>query len=178
MKLSKNSIILVFAAAILVAGVVFAGCTQATDNGSGSSGASQQVSPAGTGAGSTSDDGGSQSGSASGTSQQSSSNGMGTGPSSGYGESHNGSYAGNTSRQSFLTNDTLLSAAADKLGVSEQDLKSALTPTNGGRPNLTAAAQQLGVTQQQLMDAFGFTARNGTYQGNRTRMAATPGSGQ
>ena len=36
MKLSKSSIILVFAAAILVAGVVIAGCTQASDSGSAS----------------------------------------------------------------------------------------------------------------------------------------------
>ena len=164
MKLSKSSIILVFAAAILVAGVVIAGCTQASDSGSGSSGTSQQVLPTDTGAG-----------------QQSSPTGMGANPSSGNGGSYSGSYSGNTSRQyqgqGFLTNDTLLNAAAAQLGVSEQDLKTALTPANGARLNITDAAQQLGVTPQQLRAALGFGA-NGGYHGNRTAAAATSGSGQ
>ncbi len=174
MKLSKNSIILVFAAAILVAGVVIAGCTQASDSGSASSGTSQLVSPTDTGNGSPSGNGGSQTGSASGT-------GTGANPSSGNGESYSGSYAGNTSRQylgqGFLTNDTLLNAAAAQLDVSEQDLKSALTPTSGTRMNLTSAAQQLGVTPQQLRSALGLGATGG-YHGNRTAVAATSGSGQ
>jgi hypothetical protein len=175
MKLSKNSIILVFAAAILVAGVVIAGCTQASDSGPASSGTSQQVSPTDTGTGSPSDNGGSQTGSASGTS-------TGANPSSGNGGSYSGSYSGNTSRQyqgqGFLTNDTLMNAAATQLGVSEQDLKTALTPANGTRLNLTDAAQQLGVTPQQLRSALGFGAYGG-YHGNRTTApATTTGSGQ
>ena len=139
------------------------------------SGTSQQVSPTDTGTGSTSDNGGSQTGSASGTSTGSHD------PSSGNGGSHSGSYSGNTSRQyqgqGFLTNDTLLNAAATQLGVSEQDLKTALTPANGTRLNITDAAQQLGVTPQQLRSALGFGA-NGGYHGNRTAATATTGSGQ
>ena len=160
MKPAQISIIAVLAAALLVAGVIIAGCTQDTGSGSGSAGNSPS-----------SDNSGSQSGSSTGNS-----------PTPGNVGSQPGSYAGNTSNwsrqysgQSFLTNDTLISAAADKLGVSEQDLKSALTPTNG-RPNFTAAAQQLGVTQQQLRDALGFTA--GGSHGSRSNATATPGSGQ
>jgi hypothetical protein len=174
MKLSKSSIILVFAAAILVTGVVIAGCTQVSDSSSASSGTSQLVSPTDTGTGSTSDNGGLQPGSSSGTS-------TGANPSYGNGGSYSGSYSGNTSRQyqgqGFLTNDTLLNAAAAQLGVSEQDLKTALTPANGARLNITDAAQQLGVTPQQLRSALGFGAYGG-YHGNRTAAAATSGSGQ
>jgi len=155
MKPGKIKIIVVLAAALLVAGVLIAGCTQDTGSSSGSAANSQQGSPAGTG----------------------------TSPSSGNGGSSGSSYAahtGNGSRQyagqGFLTNDTMLSAAATQLGVSEQDLKNALTPANGTRVNLTSAAQQLGVTPQQLRSALGFPA--GGYHGNRTAAMATPGSGQ
>lgn len=171
MKPAQISIIAILAAALLVAGVIIAGCTQDTGSGSGPAGNSQQASPASTGTSSSLDNSGSQSGSSTGNS-----------PAPGNVGSQTGTYAGNTSNgsrqysgQNFLTNDTLLSAAADKLGVSEQDLKSALTPTNG-RPNFTAAAQQLGVTQQQLRDALGFTA--GGSHGSRSNATATPGSGQ
>ena len=174
MKLSKSSIMFVFAAAILIAGVVIAGCTQASDSGSASSGTSRQVSPTDTGTGAPSDNGGSQTGSSSGTS-------TGANPSSGNSRSYNGSYSGNASRQyqgqGFLTNDTLLNTAATQLGVSEQDLKTALTPSNGTRLNITDAAQQLGVTPQQLRSALGFGA-NGGYHGNRTAATATTVSNQ
>jgi hypothetical protein len=155
MKSGKINIIVVLAAALLVAGVLIAGCTQGTGSSSGSAGNSQQVSPAGTG----------------------------NSPSSGNGGSPASSYAANTGNgsrqypgQSFLTNETILSAAATQLGVSEQDLKSALTPTGGIRMNLTSAAQQLNVTPQQLRSALGFPA--GGYHGNHTVAMATPGTGQ
>jgi hypothetical protein len=80
-----------------------------------------------------------------------------------------GTYSGNASYgnhqyfgQRFLTNTTLLNAAAAQLGVSEQALQSALTPQSGQRMNLTSAAAQLGVTPQQLQAALGFPA--GGYQ--------------
>lgn len=92
-------------------------------------------------------------------------------------------YAGNASDgghqfsgQRFLTNTTLLNAAAAQLGVSEQDLQNALTPQSGQRMNLTSAAAQLGVTPQQLQAALGFPA--GGYHGNHTAAMATAGSGQ
>jgi hypothetical protein len=158
--MKKTSIIALLAAAVLVAGIITAGCTQdAGATGPGSSGDSQQYTPASGGDNLPSGTGGSQS----------------------------GGYAGNTSGpggnrqfhgQDFLTNETMLNAAAGKLGVSEQDLKEALSSTTNstnGRPNFTAAAQQLGVTQQQFMDAFGFPAGGFRGRGNRTAM---PPSGQ
>ncbi len=173
MKLTKINIITVLAAALLVAGVIIAGCTQDTGSDSNSVTNSQQALPASTGNSPSSDNGGSQSGS-----------NTGNGPTSGNVGSQTGSYAGNTSNwshqyagQSFLTNDTLLSAAATQLGVSEQDLKNALTPTSGERLNITVAAQQLGVTPQQLRTALGFSAPGG-YHGNRTSTTATSESGQ
>jgi hypothetical protein len=49
-----------------------------------------------------------------------------------------------------------LTAAAEKLGVTQQQLEAALNMTSHGRMNLTSAAEQLGVTGQQLADALGF----------------------
>ena len=61
-----------------------------------------------------------------------------------------------------------LTAAAEKLGVSEQDLETALNTTFQGRMNLTGAAQRLGVTTQELADALGFhfnaSMPRGTYR--------------
>ena len=94
-----------------------------------------------------------------------------------------GTYAGNasygghqSSEQGFLSNTTLLNAAAAQLGVSEQDLQNALTPTSGQRMNLTDSAAQLGVTPDQLRSALGFPA--GGYHGNHTMPMMTPTSGQ
>ena len=50
-----------------------------------------------------------------------------------------------------------ITAAAAKLGVTEQALQTALNTTFQGRRNLTMAAQQLGVTTQKLADALGFS---------------------
>jgi hypothetical protein len=75
----------------------------------------------------------------------------------------------------FLTNETRLAAAAQTLGVSENDLTSALTPTQGAHFNLTTAAAQLSaasgitITADQLRAALGMSAsgvRNGTWQGS------------
>ncbi len=48
-----------------------------------------------------------------------------------------------------------LAAAAEKLGVTEQELTAALGDTTQGPGDLAAAAQTLGVTEQELMDALG-----------------------
>jgi hypothetical protein len=147
--MNKTRIIAILAAAILVAGIFIAGCTQdAGPTGTGIPGDSQQYSPD---TGSPSVNGGSY-----------------------------GGYTGNASSpggnrqfrgQNFLSNETLLSAAAGKLGVSEDDLKNALTGTTNStsdRPDFTAAAQQLGVTRQQFMDAFGSSAGGFRGRGNVT----------
>ncbi len=57
---------------------------------------------------------------------------------------------------SFLSNVTLLTEAAGKLGVPEQTLAQALNATPDSPVNFIGAANQLGVTPQQLMDALGF----------------------
>jgi len=98
----------------------------------------------------------------------------GTGPSSGNGGSYGNHQAG---FQKFLNNETLMSTAAAQLGVSEQALKTALTPANGQRINLTDAASQLGVTSDQLRSALGFPA-GGFRHGNQTMAMMTPASGQ
>ena len=59
MKPGKIKIIVVLAAALLVAGVLIAGCTQDTGSSSGSAANSQQGSPAGTGTSPSSGNGGS-----------------------------------------------------------------------------------------------------------------------
>lgn len=124
--MKKNSIIAILAAAILIAGIFTAGCTQTAGSSVSSTATNQQSS-------------------ASNSPQYTPSNT----PSSG---------SRQFSGQSFLTNETLLVAAAGKLGVAEQDLKNALNNTKNatsGRPDFAATAQQLGVTSQQLTDALG-----------------------
>ncbi|HXX55533.1 MAG TPA: hypothetical protein VEI81_05515 [Methanoregula sp.] len=143
--MNKKSIIAFAALAIFLVGIFAAGCTQ--DAGSSAPAASGDQSSAG------------------GTTTPPSGDTSNSGGSNAYGNTH-GHYGGGTGGnyshgQSFMTNDTLLSAAAGNLGISETDLKEALTSTanvTSGRPNLSAAAQQLGITQQQLMDALGFPA--------------------
>ena len=174
--MKKTSIIALLAAALLVAGIITAGCTQDAGSGSGSSGNSQQYSPPSTGNSPPAGNDGSPSG-GSAPGQQYSPPGTGNGPPSGTG-GYGGGYSGNRqfSGQSFLTNQTLLTTAAGELGVSETDLQNALSTTTNattGRPNLAAAAQQLGVTQQQLMDAFGFPA--GGFRGGRYNSTTPPG---
>ena len=133
-RMKRNTIIILIASLVLIAGIIVTGCVQ-------NNGSSSEQSP--------------------GTSQPSGIAGtLGGSP-------HQGYYGAG-----MLSNVTLLTTAAGKLGVSEQDLQNALTSTEDsttGHPNLTAAAQQLGVTRQQLMDAFGFPAgriRNSSWQGN------------
>jgi hypothetical protein len=82
--------------------------------------------------------------------------------------------------QSFLTNTTLLTAAAQTLGVSESDLATALTPTAGAHMNLTTAAAQLSaeygttITAAQLRTALGFPAGGYMHRGNGTSYSGTP----
>ena len=90
----------------------------------------------------------------------------------------NGMYHGNASYSGhgfsgFVNNETLMNSAASQLGVSEQDLKNALTPSNGQRINFTDAAAQLGVTPDQLRTALGFPA--GGFHGNYGNSQITPG---
>ena len=147
--MKRNSIIALIAAAILVAGIITAGCTQDAGSSPGPAGNNPQYTPA-------SGDNSPPSGT------------------TGNGNSNYGSgrqFGG----QNLLTNQTLLTTAADKLGVSEQDLQNALNSTvnaTSGRPNLNAAAQQLGVTQQQLTDAMGLPAGGFRGRGNTTAPAA------
>jgi len=150
MKPFTTSIIMLLAVTLVLAGVLIAGCTQSNGT-SAATANNQQATPASTG----------------------------FAPSSGNGGSHagNASYANHQySGQRFLTNTTLLNAAAAQLGVSEQALQNALTPQSGQRMNLTSAAAQLGVTPQQLQAALGFPARG--YHGNRTAPMMTQTSGQ
>jgi hypothetical protein len=74
----------------------------------------------------------------------------------------------------FLSNETRISEAAAKLGVSEDALREALNSTAGGRPNLTAAADQLGVTPQQLMDALGIPAGGYPHRGGGNSTSYSP----
>ena len=85
---------------------------------------------------------------------------------------------------SFLTNTTLLTAAAQTLGVSESDLATALTPTPGAHINLTTAAAQLSaasgttITADHLRAALGFPAGGYPHRGgyNATPYNGTPGT--
>jgi hypothetical protein len=146
--MKKISILAILAAALLVAGIITAGCTQDAGSGPGTAGNSQQYTP---GSGDTS-------------------------PPAGSGGNGNSNYGGGRQAggQNLPANQTLLNDAAAKLGVSEQDLQNALTSsvnTTSGRMDLSAAAQQLGITQQQLTDALGLPA--GGFRG-RGNAAATP----
>jgi hypothetical protein len=92
-----------------------------------------------------------------------------------------GNYTPQHGAGNFLTNETRLAAAAETLGVSESDLKNALTPPAQGRVNFTTAAAQLGVTPSQLTSALGIPAGrfgNGTWQRggyNTTNSGNSPG---
>ena len=172
--MKKTSIIAILAAAILVAAIITAGCTQEAGSSSGSSGTSQQYSPASTETSPPTANGGSQSNGPAGG-QQYPPPGTENVPPSGNNGSGGGDSAGRqSSGEDFLTNQTLLATAAGKLGVSETDLQNALSTTNG-RLNFTAAAQQLGVTVQQLMDALGISASG--FHGGRDNSTVPPASG-
>jgi hypothetical protein len=49
-----------------------------------------------------------------------------------------------------------LAAAAEKLGVTEQQLSEALGDMQQGLPDLAAAAEKLGVSEDSLQEALGF----------------------
>jgi len=152
MKSFTVSIIMLLAVVLVLAGVLVAGCTQSSDSTSTAAANGQQAAPAGTSPGSGGSNGSSYAGS---------------------GNYGNHMYSG----QSFLTNTTLLNAAAAQLGVSEQALQNALTPASGQRINFTDAANQLNVTPAQLRAALGFQA--GTFHhGNQSMAMMTPATGQ
>ena len=144
-KSIKNTIAFLIISALLITGVMVAGCTQ--NNGSATSQSSgDQATPALTSPVASGDSG-----------QQTPSYG---GAPAGSGRQHQGG-------ANFLSNTTRLTAAAATLGVSEQDLQNALNSSTTGRPNLTAAAQQLGVTSEQLTAALGIPAGSPGMRGGR-----------
>jgi hypothetical protein len=143
----------IVATALLIMSLLVAGCTQSSPDNSGQ--ATALPTPSGD----------------SGTSSPSQGAGS-AGPAGTVPDGSGVSPAGTTSGAphtggNFLTNETRLAAAAQTLGVSEDDLKSALTPPAQGRVNFTTAASQLGVTTDQLTSALGIPAGgfgNGTRQ--------------
>jgi hypothetical protein len=163
----------IIASALLIMSILVAGCTQSSSDNSGQSAAVS--SPTDT-SGNSAPVQNAVSASPAGAGQQ------------GTRASPSGTYqAGQHAGGSFLTNETRLAAAAQTLGVSESDLKNALTPPAQGRVNLTDAAAQLSassgttITSAQLMAAFGMHAggpRNGSYQGNGQNTATPGGSPQ
>ena len=142
----KNTIALLIVSALLVAGVMVAGCTQNDGDAAGQS-SGDQTTPAFT----------ASPVAAGGSGQQTPS----------YGAAPAGSPRQHQGGANFLSNTTRLTAAAATLGVSEQDLQSALNSSVNGRPNLTAAAQQLGVTSDQLTAALGIPAGGPGMRGGR-----------
>jgi hypothetical protein len=181
--MKKTSIIPLLAAAILVAAIITAGCTQASGSNPGPVTTSQQYSQTGGDNSPPAVNDGSRSGTGSVTSSQQYLQTGGNNSPPAYNRSRNGSSGGGRQfgGQNFLTNQTLLTAAADKLGVSGQDLQNALsstTNTSSGRPDLSAAAQQLGVSQQQLTDALGLGFPAGGSRSGRGNATAYPAPGQ
>ena len=80
-------------------------------------------------------------------------------------------------RSHALPNTTVLTQAAAKLGVSEQQLEKAMTSQEGVRQNLTLAAQQLNVSPQQLAEALGIPSGFQMQQhGNHTATIRENGS--
>ena len=144
-KSRKSTITLLIISALLVAGVMVAGCTQ--NNGSAASQSSgDQATPALTSPVASGDSG-----------QQTPS----------YGGAPAGSARQHQGNADFLSNTTRLTAAAATLGVSEQDLHDALNSSANGRQNLTVVAQQLGVTRDQLSAALGIPAGGPGMRGGR-----------
>ena len=136
--------IILIVSALLIAGVIVAGCTQ--NNGSASIQSSGDQATQVT----------THSAPPGAANQQTPSNGR---TSSGSSRQYTG---GN-----FLSNATRITAAAATLGVSEQDLKSALNISMTGRQNFTVAAQKLGVTQDQLIAALGISSGGQGFRGSR-----------
>jgi len=142
--MKQNTLFIIIASIVLIAGLVVAGCTQSSDTG-----ASKSTGTAASGGGSAANN------------QQNA--GPGQEPVSG-GQSRGQGQGG-------FMNETRISETAAKLGVSADTLKEALdstTNSTSGRPDMNAAAQKLGITQQQLADAFGFNeAGGGAFNGTR-----------
>ena len=149
----------IIASVLLIMSLVVAGCTQTSTDNSGQSTAA--VSPT----------------DASGNSVPA----QGAGSAAPAGTYTQGQHTGGN----FLTNTTRLAAAAQTLGISESDLQTALTPTQGARVNLTDAAARLSassgtpITPAQLMAALGMHAggmRNSSYQRNGQNAAPNGGT--
>jgi len=144
--MKNTQVTILFLSLVLIGGLVTAGCVQGSSDNAGSA-----LSPTDTG----------QAPASAGPGTDTQASAMPTGQGSGTHQFHGG----------FLSNATLINSAAAKLDVSSDALAAALNST-GGRPNLTAAAQQLGVTQQQLTDALGFPA--GGFHGRNSTSAPPP----
>jgi len=149
----------IIASVLLIMSLVVAGCTQTSTDNSGQSTAA--VSPT----------------DASGNSVPA----QGAGSAAPAGTYTQGQHTGGN----FLTKTTRLAAAAQTLGISESDLQTALTPTQGARVNLTDAAARLSassgtpITPAQLMAALGMHAggmRNSSYQRNGQNAAPNGGT--
>jgi len=169
--MKKTSIIAIIVSGLLLAGIIVAGCTQPSTDSSAAPVSGDQS-------------GGGNAPPADNSVVQGNGN-SNTNPGAPGGNPNGNGYAGygaggnHTFHGGFLTNTTLLTAAAAQLGVSETDLQSALSGSvsSNGRPNLTAAAQTLGVTPQQLMSALGFPS--GGFRGrNMTNTMTSPAETQ
>ena len=148
-KSIKNTIAILIVSALLVAGVMVAGCTQNTGSTSSQSSGVQAAQ----------------------VTTHSVSDGVAGQQTPAHGRSSAGSPR-QYSNANFLSNATRITAAAATLGVSEQDLRNALNSSTTGRQNFTVAAQQLGVTPDQLTAALGNPAGNPGMRGGRNATAA------
>jgi hypothetical protein len=133
--MTDRGLAIFFIGAVTIAAILVAGCVQGTSGSQDQSAAGSAVSP---------------------QAQQAQQTQQGQ---------NTGATAANSSRhstgQGFTSNATRIAAAADKLGVSAQQLTDALSTVNattGRTGSFTDGAQKLGVTEQQLRDAFGFPA--------------------
>jgi len=176
--MKQNALFLIIASLVLVAGLVVAGCTQGSGTDTSQEAAAGNPAAASENAAQAPAQapGG---GSASVATVPSGNSGLSTGQSGSYPGAGSGQYQGRG--QGGFLNESRLSAAATKLGVSEDALKTALNITatgTNGRPDFSSAALQLGITQQQLTDALGFPS-GATPGGNHTRgnWTGTPGQG-
>ena len=79
-------------------------------------------------------------------------------------------------RQHGLPNATILAQAAEKLGVSQQQVESVLTGQAGARQNLSVAAQQAKCIAAAVAEALGIPPGNPTQRVNRNITTRPAGS--
>jgi len=147
--MTEKGLALFFISAIAIAAILVAGCVQGTAGSPDQNAGSQVSSPAQPSPGTT----GSQD-------QNAVAGTTGSSPAHVSGAPGAASQR-RTGGQGFASNATRIAAAADKLGVTAQQLTDAMSTVNattGRNANFIDAAQKLGVTEQQLRDAFGFSA--------------------